>query len=143
MKFYGRRITGFVIFGIGVVLTILLMNTLVTDIPIWFFGRKVSATIVEKWYEDIYNDSMNPVFFFGYEFTASDGQVYTGSSRVPDSEWMSYSEGRPISVKYSPLDPTMNRLDDSRFIPYLICSYIPFLLICWFSLAAGREMIEL
>lgn len=143
MKLYSRRIIGFIIFGIGAILTILLLQTLWSDLPVWFFGRQVSATIVKKWWEDLYDDEMNPVYFFGYEFTADNGEVYTGSSRVPDSEWISYSEGREIKVKYSPLNPADNRLDDSRFIPYLICSYIPFILICWFSLTAGREMIDM
>jgi hypothetical protein len=141
MRLQGGRIAGFMILMIGVILSVLLLSTLVRDIPVWFLGRKVFATIEETWYENLSDDEYFPAYFFRYRFTTSDGEVVVGSSRVPEDEFMGYQAGSEIMVKYSPLNPSNNRLDDSRLMPFLLCSYIPFILICSFAVAAGREMI--
>lgn len=141
------RITGYFFLILGVSLSVLLVQSLRHDVPIWFFGQKVSATIEEKWWEDLdpeknNRDTLNFEFFFKYHFTTSEGDIVIGSAKVTEDEFINYFPGNEIMVKYSRLDPSQNRLDDSRFVPFLLCSYIPFILICLFILVAGKEMID-
>jgi hypothetical protein len=141
IRFYGRRITGFFILLVSVILSVTVLKTLARDIPIWFFGGKTKATIVEQW-TDKYPDDFNPVYFLDYEFSTPSGEIVSGTSRVPGEEWVTYIEGSEITVRYSNLNPLNNRLDDSRYVPFLFCSYIPIILICLFAMVFGKEMVE-
>lgn len=141
------RIAGFVVLIIGAILLVLLISSLIHDVPVWIFGQKTTATIQETWWQDqdtknLNKDDLNLVYFFSYQFTTTDKEVIIGSSQVTEEEFISYQPGGEIKVKYSRLDPSENRMDDSRFVPFLLCTYIPFILICLFLLAAGREMIN-
>ena len=141
------RITGFIILGIGAVLTVLLFNSLLRDVPVWFFGRRANATIEDKWWEDLDLENteqgvLNLKYFFQYKFETSKGDVVIGKSQVTEEEFLSYQPGGEITVKYSVLNPSANRIDDSRFVPFLLCSYTIFIVVCLFLLAAGREMID-
>ena len=100
------RIFGFFILIIGLILTVLLFKSLVNDVPVWFFGRKVSATIEEKWWEDLdieksNQGELNLEYFFRYQFTTSKGKVVVGESKVTEEEFLSYLPGSEITVKYS------------------------------------------
>lgn len=141
IRFYSRRIAGIFILLIGLFISVVIVKTMWRDIPVWFFGEKVSGFLVEMWTEN-YKDDINPVYYFEYEFVTEEGEKFTGISRVPGDEWGNYVEGSELAVVYSPLNPSNNRLDDSRFVPFFFCSYIPFILFCWFAFALGREMIE-
>jgi hypothetical protein len=147
MKFNSRRIAGFIIMIVGAIISVLLLNSMAQDVPVWIFGRRVDATIVEKWWENLDMENLGGnyfdiEYFFSYQFTTEDGETVIGKSKVTEDEFMGYREGGQIMIKYSPLNPSNNRLDDSRFVPFLLCSYIPFVLISIFTLAAGREMID-
>jgi hypothetical protein len=48
IKLYGRQIAGFITFGIGGQPHLFALQTLWTDVPIWFFGEKASAFLVER-----------------------------------------------------------------------------------------------
>jgi hypothetical protein len=142
-----RRIAGFIIMIIGAILFVMLVNSMAQDVPVWVFGRRVNATIVEKWWENLDMENLDGnyidiEYFFGYQFITNDGETVIGKSKVTVDEFMGYQEGGEIMIKYSPLNPSDNRLDDSRFMPFLLCSYIPFILISIFSLVAGRELID-
>jgi hypothetical protein len=141
IRFYGRRIAGVFIMLVSLILSVTMLKTLARDIPVWFLGSKTKATIVERW-TDKYPDDSNPVYFLRYEFSSPDGEIVSGSSRVPGDEWVTYIEGSEIPVRYSNLNPLNNRLDDSRYVPFLFCSYIPFILICLFAMVLGKEMVE-
>ncbi|HKJ28386.1 MAG TPA: DUF3592 domain-containing protein [Anaerolineales bacterium] len=149
------RIFGIGILVIGLVLAGMLINSLWKDIPLWIFGRTTNATITAKYWGDFditnpdlaNNDlanlvSLNMQYFFEYEFTMPTGETYLGKSEVTEQEFIGYGEGSAISVRYSILDPANSRIDDSRFVPFLICTYSVFLIITLFTLAAGREMID-
>jgi hypothetical protein len=147
MNFNSRRIAGFIIMIAGAIIAVLLLNSMAQDVPVWIFGRRADATIVEKWWENLDMENLDGnyfdiEYFFSYEFTTEDGETVIGKSKVTEDEFMGYREGGQIMIKYSPMNPSNNRLDDSRFVPFLLCSYIPFILICIFTLAAGREMID-
>jgi len=142
MRFRTGRIAGFVVLIIGIVLTVLLVQSLLRDIPVWVFGRRTTAIIEETSYEYIEKDDRNLIFFFKYRFTTHDGETVVSSSRATEEEYISYRAGSEITIKYFPLNPTNSRLDDSRFVPFLLFTYVPFILICWFALAAGREMLD-
>jgi hypothetical protein len=141
------RIAGFTILGIGAVLIVLLFNSLLQDVPVWFFGRRADATIEDKWWEDLDLENseqgvLNLKYYFQYRFETSKGEEVIGKSQVTEEEFLSYQPGGKITVKYSVLNPSANRIDDSRFVPFLLCSYTIFILISLFLLAAGREMIH-
>lgn len=147
MELIGRRIAGFLLLAVGAVLAFLLARSIVQDVPIWVLGRKVPATIVETWWENfnldnIDNKDFDLRYFFRYEFTTAEGEQYVGSTKVTEEEFLSYQQGSEVMIKYSPFNPDDNRLDDSRFVPFLLCTYVPFLLISLFALAAGREIID-
>jgi hypothetical protein len=142
MRIPKSRLAGFVILIIGVVLTLLLVQSLFRDIPVWVFGRRTTATIEETSYEYLEKDDRNLIFHFKYRFTTPDGETVVSSSRATEEEYISYRPGSEITIKYFPLNPSNSRLDDSRFVPFLVFTYIPFILICWFTLAAGREMLD-
>lgn len=141
------RIFGFFILAVGVILTILVLNSLLNDVPVWFFGRKVDATVEDKWWEDLDLENpeqgvLNIKYFLEYQFVTSKGEVVVGRSQVTEEEYLSYQPGSELAVKYSLLNPSANRIDDSRFVPFLLCSYTIFIIVSLFVLAAGREMID-
>jgi hypothetical protein len=120
---------------------------LLHDLPVWFFGRKATAILEEKWWEDVNEVDQaggvrNLDYYFRYQFSLPDGETVTGSSKVTEDEFLSYGPGREIVIKYFPLLPSINNVDESRIVPFLLCTYIPFILICLFALAAGKELID-
>lgn len=141
------RIIGFVVLIFGIILAVMLVNSMRVDLPIWFFGSRVTATVEEKWWEildmeDDNRDHLTYEYYFQYKFATSDGKMVTGVSKVTEEEFLGVEPGGTITVRYSNLNPTENRIDDARFVPFHMCSYAVFIIICLFSLAAGREMID-
>jgi hypothetical protein len=47
-----------------------------------------------------------------------------------------------IKVVYFTLFPLHNRLDESRFVPILACTYVPFIAIGWVAFAIGRQLLR-
>ena len=80
-------------------------------------------------------------FFVDYSFEANDGETYVGTTELSVSEYGMFNEGGDVLVVYSPLNPTNNRIDDSRFVPLLFCSYLPVLLMIWLTLMYGWRLI--
>ena len=54
---------------------------------------------------------------------------------------MALSAGEDLIVVYSSLNPENNRIDDSRFVPLLFCSYLPFVVVTWFLLVSGWKLL--
>lgn len=141
------RILGFLVILFGLVLAVMLVSSMWVDVPIWFFGNVVSATVEEKSWEilDMEDDNREHLtyeYFFKFSFTTPDGETFTGTSKVTEEEFLGVEQGGTIMVRYSRLNPEQNRVDDARFVPFHICSYAVFIVICLFALAAGREMID-
>jgi hypothetical protein len=51
-------------------------------------------------------------------------------------------EGRPIAVTYFPLYPAHNRLDESRSVPILACTHVPFVVLGDALLVLGPQLIR-
>jgi hypothetical protein len=77
-----------------------------------------------------------------YRFVASNGQIITATATLSMNEWANGDgEGGEVDVVYFPPYPKHNRLDDSRYIPFLACSYLPFVLVTAAMLAAGWRIV--
>ncbi|MBN2045500.1 MAG: hypothetical protein JW757_10810 [Anaerolineales bacterium] len=141
------RIAGIIVLLIGGVFSILTLNSLWHDVPVWFFGRRATAVIEEKWWEDYQIEKGDRAvyylkYYFKYTFSTENGEVFTGTAKVTEDEFLGFQPGGEITIKYSVLNPEINRVDDSRFVPFLTCSYIPVILACIFTIIAGKEMID-
>lgn len=140
-----KKITGFVLLALGLTFLILFIRNTITDFPIWFFGRSVSGVVEEKWYELIEQENSNDFaadYYLSYRFTAPEGEIISGSTRLAAEEWSAYVEGDEIAIVFSPIDTSNNRVDDSRFVPLLICAYIPFIFAIWFCLSTGWKILS-
>jgi hypothetical protein len=151
MKATISRIIGIILIIGGLVLTFLVTKDLLHDLPIWFNGSLARAVIVEQsydeyddedWHEYIDEFDVFSVYYLTYQFTTSTGEVITGTSKTPGEQWAYLSPGKEILIRYSNSDPTNNRLDDSPYVPFLLCAYIPFFILCAFVLVAGKEMLD-
>ncbi|MBN2044416.1 MAG: DUF3592 domain-containing protein [Anaerolineales bacterium] len=140
----GRKITGFAMLGVGIVFVILLVVNTLADFPLVVLGKTVSGVVAEKWYQLIEENQgeLSFTYHVGYSFTTLKGEKFEGSSRLGANEWSALVEGGEVRVVYSPFDPENNRIDDSRFRPLLICTYIPFIFLAWFFLAQGWEILS-
>ena len=149
------QLVGGLILLIGFGLTVLLVSSLVKDVPLWIFGRTTDGTITAKTWSDfditnpdLLNDDLlqiidlNMQYYFEYEFTTPDGETYYGKSEVTEEEFLGYGEGGQLKVRYSTLNPENSRLDDARLVPFLMCTYSIFMIITLFTLAAGRELVD-
>ena len=68
--------------------------------------------------------------------------VYQEQSHIPPESGMGgLEQGSPVDVVYFPLYPNHNRLDESRFMPLLACSYVPLIMLSLAGLAAGRYLL--
>jgi hypothetical protein len=52
----------------------------------------------------------------------------------------SLEQDRPIDVVYFPLYPRHNRIDDSRYVPFLLLTYVPVIGITFALLALGQYL---
>lgn len=140
-----KKTAGFVLLAIGLLFLIILLRNIVHDFPIWFFGRRVPGVVEETWYEVIEESDAGELsfkYFMRYSFTTPNGETLEGSTSLAAQEWSALSEGSEVPIVYSPFNSLNNRLDDSRFVPLLLCAYIPFIFITWFSLATGWNLLS-
>ena len=141
----GKKIVGFVIFAFGLILCILLIKNAAKDFPIWVFGRQTTGVVEKKWYELVGENNAGELafdYFLSYKFASPNGETLTGSTSLAAQEWMAHEEGGEVDIIYASFNPSINRVDDSRFRPLLACSYIPFILIVWFSLVWGWNILS-
>jgi hypothetical protein len=138
-----RKIGGSLLLAIGLIFLFFLSKNAVRDIPIWFFGESVSGEIEESWYELIEENKgeLSFTYFVSYSFIAPNGEKLIGSTGLSAQEWSGLSVGDEIIVVYSSLNPEINRIDDSRFVPLLLCSYLPFVVLTWFFLTNGWNIL--
>ena len=112
------------------------------DFTIWFFGREVTGVVDELWYEFLGEEAgvQEYDYFVNYTFTDKAGQKLQGTTELSLLEWSVFREGMEVTVVYSPFNPAINRLDDSRFVPLLFCSYLPVAIIIWLTLMFGWRL---
>lgn len=138
----GKQGLGIILLVLGVGIFVFISFQLFDDLQIWFFGYQTTGTVVNKGYEQINDDSYNKEFeyYLEYEFHAADGRPLSGSSSVSVAEWSMYPMSGDISILYSRLDPTINKIDDSQYLALFVCAYIPFIILGLLSLSSGWEM---
>ncbi len=66
--------------------------------------------------------------------------VYQEGLHIPQEGIGGLQEGGTIAVVYFPLIPQHNRLDESRFVTMLACTYVPIVLVGVASLIAGWRL---
>lgn len=139
----GKKIGGFILFGLGLLLLVLLIIYSLRDFPIWFIGKHVPGIVEETGYEVIKENKGELSFTYSvtYTFIGPNGETITGNSSLAAQEWSALSAGQEVEVVYSPLDPSNNRIDDSRYLSILLCSYVPIIFLCWLLLYAGWNIL--
>ena len=142
-----RKIWGGLLFTIGLLVTAFTLFFAAKDFPLWVFGKHVQAEVVETWVERTDNlqeregGELKFAFYLRYQFTTPGGQVITKTSKASATEWSSMTKGAPIDIVYFPLYPQLNRLDDSRWVLFLSCTYIPLVVISVIGLRVGWYML--
>ena len=141
----GRTVAGALILVLGLVcLTVLVIN-LGRDLSIWVLGRRVTAQVVDSWYEmvDVADGAeFTARYFITYEFTTPAGKIITGTSQLGGMEWSALGVGSPVDIVYFPLYPVHNRLDDTRFILLLAITYLPLVFLTWAGLTLGCYLLR-
>jgi hypothetical protein len=130
---------------IGAAAAAFVLGSLAADLSLWLLGRRATATIVDQWAERVGEQDEGELtfrYFVRYEFTSPGGQVVTKTSSLSVLEWGALETGGPVSVVYFPLVPAHTRLEEGRFIPILLCSYLPLTLVGWAGLAGGWHLIR-
>lgn len=137
-----KKIGAIALFTVGLFLLGFMITISIRDFPIWFFGKNVSGVVDETWYELIEKETndFNANYFMSYKFTSQDGEVYTGRTQMSDYEWSGLATGDEVAILYAPTNPANNRLDDSRFVPLMVCSYIPFIIFIWVCISTGIKL---
>ena len=118
---------------------------LAQDLPIWVFGRRTQAEVMETWLERTSaNDEgeLSFEYFVRYQFTTSRGRTLTSASTIGVNEWSGLEKGDLIIVVYFPPYPAHNRLDDSRFVPIYACTYVPTAVLGWAGLVFGWRLLQ-
>ena len=129
----GLACLGFVIYSLG------------RDLSLWVLGEQVDAEVVELFVVRTSSDEEQELtfdYFVRYQFIAPGGQLVVSSVEADVREWGALTEGGPVSVVYFPLYPAHNRLDDSRFVSLLACSYLPLMVVSWIALGVGLYLIQ-
>ncbi|MGD2027600.1 MAG: hypothetical protein PVI99_07270 [Anaerolineales bacterium] len=144
-KSLGKILGGLALLVLGLSFSFLVIKNTITDFPIWFFGDSVLGVVDEKWYEITSEEDAEELtfkYFARYNFISPDGEKITGSTSLSAQEWSALINGGAVRVVYSPLNPENNRIDDSRFRPLLLCSYIPFLILSIFFVVQGWNLLS-
>jgi hypothetical protein len=80
-------------------------------------------------------------FYTGEEVGAS-APVYQEQAHLSEFSEGGLMSAEEVRVVYFPLFPAHNRLEESRFVPLLACTYVPFLAVAGLLLVAGRYLLK-
>ena len=133
MMIFGLACLGFALFALG------------RDLSVWVLGRQVDAQVVElSVVRTSSSDEQEMTFdyYVTYRFTTAGGRSVANTVKADVREWGALTEGGPVSVVYFPLLPAPNRLDDSRFVSLLACSYLPLIVLGWAALGIGLYLVQ-
>jgi len=136
-----RAAAGLLLLVIGLCCATFVVANLARDVSLWAFGRRARAVVVETWAEPIGEES-GFQYFVRYQFQTADGQTITRKASVAAQEWASLGLGGAVEVVYLPLYPAHNRLDDSRLVPVLACTYLPLMFLSGAGLVWGWRLSE-
>jgi hypothetical protein len=130
---------------VGLAAAAFVFGSLAADLSLWLLGRRTAATVVDQWAERVGEQEEGELtfrYFVRYEFTAPGGRVITKTSPLSVLEWGAMETGGTVSVIYFPLYPSHTRLEEARFIPILLCSYLPLALVGWVGIRGGWDLIR-
>lgn len=82
------------------------------------------------------------VDFYDGQTQAPAAPVYREQEHLTEFNAGGVTEGGTLNVVYFPLYPAHNRMEESRFIPLLACTYLPFFLLSGVALAAARHLLR-
>jgi hypothetical protein len=142
-----KRIGGIVLLGIGLVVLAFTLYFAAQDFPLWVLGKHTKAEVVETWVERVDElqgrdeGELKFDFLVRYQFTTPGGQTIAKTTKASPTEWSNMREGLLIDVVYFPLVPNLNRLDDSRWVLFLSCTYIPLIVVSIIGLRVGWYML--
>ncbi len=140
-----ETVGGALVFALGLACLGFLVVNLSSDLSIWVLGREATGHVTEQWVERLGDQEEGELTFsyhVRYQFTTRRGTVITQASTLGVGEWSSLGEGSPVEVVYFPLIPSHARLADQRFIPVYACTYLPFAIVAWAGLRAGRYLLR-
>lgn len=152
---------------LGLFLLAIVGVNLAKDLSLWVFGQRTAARIVDRWVEKITSEGGPAQFryFVRYQFATARGETLTGTSTLAVTEWAGLGMGGPVAavyqeqatvpqhgvggletgdwvpIVYFPQYPSHNRLDETRLVPVLACSYVPLVWMSAASLAGGRHLL--
>lgn len=139
-----RLLGGGLVLVVALFLAALLAWQLARDLAIWVLGRDVKAEVVDLWVEQVGEQDEGELdfqYYMKYRFATVGGETITETTTLSVAEWAGgYEEGGQVDVVYFPPYPRHNRLDDSRYVPALACSYVPAILIAVALVAAGWQL---
>jgi hypothetical protein len=138
-----NKVVGLLLLIISLPLLVLIANYMVKDFSIWVLGQRTTARVVDLRVERIGDNQEGEIsfkYYVDYAFVTSNGKQYSGSSSLGAMEWSGLKKGGSIQIKYFPLYPSHSRLDDSRYISFYICTYVP---ITFFVLAGFIAAVHL
>lgn len=101
------RLLGFLILTVGIACLSLVVLSLARDGSLWFFGRKVSASVVKSWAEQTSEEGASEVtfdYYVRYQFETERGQVITSISRVAAGEWVGVGYGQQAGIRHDVMD---------------------------------------
>jgi hypothetical protein len=105
-------------------------------------------------------------YYVRYRFSTPDGKIYTRSNSLSAQEWSSLSiasadspdisqlQNLPphttydmlakglVEVVYFPLYPQHSRLAEGRYVLFLVCLYVPFLVLIWGGFKITHYLLE-
>lgn len=168
----GIGLLGFLLFALG------------KDVSLWVFGEHTTATVVDRWAEQVADEDAAELsfrYYVTYRFVMPDGDSVTSTRRVAVQEWVGVSSGargrssvdfydgtsqgpaapvyreqkhltefnaggvdtgETIAIVYFPLYPAHNRMDESRYVPFLACTYLPLIALAGAALAGARHLLS-
>jgi len=140
-----RTLVGLLLALVGLACLTFAAVNLGKDVAIWFLGRHVAAEVEELWAEQIGEFEEGELqfdYWVRYHFAVPDVGIITRTVRLDMREWSTLTEDGPLAVIYFPLYPGLNRLEDARFIPLLVCAYVPITVFGWIGLSLGWYLLR-
>ena len=141
----GRVLVGALLLLAGLLCLAFVLYSLGRDISVWVLGRPVEAEVVELSVvrtSGSEEQEMTFDYYVTYRFTTPGDRSIVNRVKAGVREWGALNEAGPVSVVYFPLYPAHNRLDDSRFVSLLACSYLPLMVASWAALGVGLYLIQ-
>jgi hypothetical protein len=82
------------------------------------------------------------VDFYSGEAEGAAAPVYQEQEHLSEFTAGGVADASQVAVVYFPPYPAHNRLEESRFVPLLACTYVPFLALAGMALLAARHLLR-